>query len=170
MAWLLLGGAAFLCLYLYTYRNLEAQTPKQPPPSETPSSPAEQAKEEQYPVAIDYLPKTKLGYVDWVEAIKKGVITPRGALLPTDPQEMPPINFDVLFRVKAEAVPNVVFPHLPHTLWLDCRNCHPSIFKMQAGTNPITMEKILRGEFCGRCHGTVAFPISDCLRCHSRPK
>jgi c(7)-type cytochrome triheme protein len=82
---------------------------------------------------------------------------------------MPAINFDVVFKVIGD-LPDVVYPHLPHTLWLDCRNCHPSIFLMRAGANPVTMAKIFKGEFCGRCHGIVAFPISDCSRCHSRPK
>jgi c(7)-type cytochrome triheme protein len=68
------------------------------------------------------------------------------------------------------AMPNVIFPHKPHTLWLECGNCHPAIFKMQKGANPISMVKIVNGEFCGRCHGRVAFPISNCNRCHVKPK
>ena len=128
----------------------------------------EEEEESQQPIAFDYLPKSDLGYVDWVAAIKQGVITPLESLDPNH-QPMPPIDFDVVFEFEAQKN-DVLFPHLPHTLWLDCRNCHPAIFRMQAGTNPVTMEKILRGEFCGRCHGVVAFPISDCDRCHSRPK
>ena len=124
--------------------------------------------EEQHPMALQYLPKTKLGYVDWVKAITDGSIDPLESLR-DDFNPMPPIDFDVVFQIDGN-MPDTVFPHLPHTLWLDCRNCHPGIFKMQAGTNPVTMEKIFRGEFCGRCHGVVAFPISDCLRCHSKPK
>jgi c(7)-type cytochrome triheme protein len=138
---------------------LEETPGEEPPPEE----------EEDQPLAFDYLPKAKLGYVDWVAAIKQGVIKPLDSLEPGNPTGMPPINFDVLFQVKGD-LPDVVFPHFPHTLWLDCRNCHPSIFLMRAGSNPITMAKILQGEFCGRCHGVVAFPISDCFRCHSRPK
>jgi c(7)-type cytochrome triheme protein len=124
--------------------------------------------DEEHPIAFDYLPKTLLGYVDWVKAITEGVINPKESLSP-DYRPMPPIDFDVVFQIEGE-MPDVVYPHYPHTIWLDCRNCHPAIFKMQAGSNPVTMEKILRGEFCGRCHGKVAFPISDCKRCHSRPK
>jgi c(7)-type cytochrome triheme protein len=67
-------------------------------------------------------------------------------------------------------MPNVVFPHFPHTYWLDCGNCHPDIFVMKKGANPISMVKIVNGEFCGRCHGRVAFPISNCSRCHVKPK
>ena len=128
----------------------------------------EVVQEEEHPVAFDYLPKTQLGYVDWVKAITEGVIDPKESLDP-DYRPMPPLDFDVLFEIQGD-MPDVVYPHYPHTIWLDCRNCHPAIFKMQAGTNPVTMEKILRGEFCGRCHGKVAFPISDCERCHSKKK
>ena len=29
------------------------------------------------------------------------------------------------------------------------------------------MMLILQGEKCGLCHGAVAFPLTECLRCHS---
>ena len=37
-----------------------------------------------------------------------------------------------------------------------------------AGADPITMKGIKSGEFCGRCHGPVAFGTTgdDCDRCH----
>ncbi len=79
------------------------------------------------------------------------------------------MDFNVIFKVKGD-LPDVVYPHFPHTLWLDCKNCHPSIFVMQAGLNPVTMSNIEEGEFCGRCHGKVAFPLSECNRCHIQPK
>ncbi len=28
------------------------------------------------------------------------------------------------------------------------------------------MEQVNQGEACGRCHGTVAFPVATCGRCH----
>jgi c(7)-type cytochrome triheme protein len=168
LVWVLLLGTGGLGLSLYAYNTLNAQTADESSPSEGFPESLEQVQEEQSPLAFDYLPKTKMGYVDWVQAIQQGVIKPKDSLDP-NAVTMQAIDFNVHFNVNAD-LPNVVFPHLPHTLWLDCRNCHPSIFLMKAGSNPITMEKILRGEFCGRCHGTVAFPISDCFRCHSRPK
>jgi c(7)-type cytochrome triheme protein len=124
--------------------------------------------DEKHPIAFDFLPKTKLGYVDWVAAIQQGIITPYGSITEGE-VEMIPIDFDVVFPVKGD-IPDVVYPHLPHTQWLDCRNCHPAIFKMKAGSNPVTMQKIVEGEYCGRCHGKVAFPLYDCARCHSKPK
>jgi c(7)-type cytochrome triheme protein len=68
-------------------------------------------------------------------------------------------------------MPWVRFPHLQHTEWLTCANCHPAIFIPQAGANPISMSAIIQGEFCGVCHGKVAFaPTLNCGRCHSVPQ
>ena len=128
-----------------------------------------EAEKEQHPLAFYFLPKAEQGsYVDWTAALKFGVIRPVDAIDP-EKKTMPPIDFNVIFKVKG-ALPDVVYPHLPHTRWLDCKNCHPSIFVMRAGVNQVTMNAIMRGEFCGRCHGKVAFPLYDCNRCHSRPK
>jgi c(7)-type cytochrome triheme protein len=128
-----------------------------------------EAEKEQHPLAFYFLPKSEQGsYVDWVAALKYGIIRPVDALDPNK-KTMPPIDFNVVFKVKGD-LPDVVYPHYPHTVWLDCKNCHPSIFVMRAGVNQVTMNGIMRGEFCGRCHGKVAFPLYDCNRCHSRPK
>jgi c(7)-type cytochrome triheme protein len=64
----------------------------------------------------------------------------------------------------------VLFPHRPHTEWLDCENCHDKLFKKKAGETPINMFQVLQGEYCGRCHGAVAFPLTECRRCHSVPR
>ena len=172
--WAITLAALFLFPYSFVHSGLFAQTQEHEettsaedhPASEEP--PLQGKPEEEHPVAFDYLPKTPLGYVDWVKAITENHINPKESLDP-DYRPMPPIDFDVVFQIGGDT-PDVVYPHYPHTIWLDCRNCHPAIFKMKAGANPVTMEKIFRGEFCGRCHGKVAFPISDCNRCHSRPK
>ncbi len=164
----LLGGT----VYALHQRSVQAQTTEpsaNDPAGEALPESSDDAEVAQQPVALDFLPKARLGYVDWVVAITQGFIKPRDSLDP-NAVTMQAINFDVIFKVNVSGLPDVVFPHLPHTLWLDCRNCHPGIFLMQAGANPVTMAKILQGEFCGRCHGVVAFPISDCFRCHSRPK
>ena len=76
----------------------------------------------------------------------------------------------VIVRQVKGSMPNVVYPHLPHTEWLDCTNCHDEIFVPEKGANQISMAGILLGQKCGICHGKVAFPISDCRRCHSQPK
>ena len=32
------------------------------------------------------------------------------------------------------------------------------------------MTNIIEGQFCGVCHGKVAFPLTDCARCHTTMK
>lgn len=126
--------------------------------------------ENSHPLAFDYLPKAGQGYVDWVQALRQGIIHPKDSLTgEAENSTMAPLDFNIIFKAKGN-IADVVYPHLAHTEWLDCRNCHPGIFKMQAGSNPVTMAKIFQGEFCGRCHGKVSFPLSDCARCHSKPK
>ena len=65
-------------------------------------------------------------------------------------------------------MPPVVFPHWFHRIRFKCKVCHPAIFKMRAGANPVNMIKIIKGEFCGKCHnGRIAWPPLYCDRCHS---
>jgi c(7)-type cytochrome triheme protein len=148
------------------------QTPKDEIPEEVIEALAEilleSEGEESHPLPFYFLPQNDHGDIDWVSAIDLGVINPMDNL---DPQKktLPPMDFNVVFKVKGD-LPDVIYPHYPHTLWLDCKNCHPSIFVMRAGVNQVTMDAIAKGEFCGRCHGKVAFPLNDCNRCHSKPK
>jgi c(7)-type cytochrome triheme protein len=106
-----------------------------------------------------------MGNVDWVAAVREGLISPRPGIDPDTPDITPmPLNVHL-----DPGIPSmeVVFPHEAHTYWLRCDNCHPAIFQMRAGSNPITMASIFAGEYCGRCHGKVAFaPASGCPRCH----
>ena len=71
---------------------------------------------------------------------------------------------------KTGEMPLVLFPHRPHTEWLDCSNCHDKIFVEKVGANQINMFTILSGQHCGQCHGAVAFPLTECNRCHSVPR
>jgi c(7)-type cytochrome triheme protein len=98
----------------------------------------------------------------------QGLIEPRNSITPVS---TPPIVLDLnIIREVKGSMPDVVYPHKQHTQWLDCSNCHPAIFIPQKGANQISMASILLGEKCGVCHGKVAFPVSECRRCHSRPK
>ena len=119
--------------------------------------------------AFDNLPKGKSGnYVDWVKALDEKKITPRYDK--TDPEAKPIVmDLNIVHEVKG-SMPNVVYPHKQHTEWLDCSNCHPAIFVPQKGANQISMASILLGQQCGVCHGKVAFPVSECRRCHSQSK
>ncbi len=106
--------------------------------------------------------------VNWVKALEEGSIAPWVDL--EDPEAEPFLLDLVIVREVKGSMPNVVYPHQPHTEWLDCSNCHDEIFVPAKGENQISMAGILLGQQCGVCHGKVAFPVSDCKRCHSQPK
>lgn len=119
--------------------------------------------------AFTPLPKNNDGNrIDWVKALNEDLIAPRFDR--NDPAVKPMVmDLNIVREVKG-SMPDVVYPHKQHTQWLDCSNCHPAIFIPQKGANQISMASILLGQKCGVCHGKVAFPISDCRRCHSKSK
>lgn len=106
--------------------------------------------------------------VDWVKSLNENAISPRSDR--NDPSVAPMVmDMNIVREVKG-SMPDVVYPHKQHTQWLDCSNCHPAIFIPQKGANQISMAAILLGQKCGVCHGKVAFPVSECRRCHSKTK
>jgi len=119
--------------------------------------------------AFGTLPKSVSGnYINWSRAIAEQKLNPRYNM---NNPEAPPVVLDLnIVREVKGTMPDVVYPHKEHTEWLDCANCHPAIFIPQKGANQISMASILLGEKCGVCHGKVAFPVSECRRCHSKPK
>ena len=114
-------------------------------------------------------PKDASNDLDWVSALKTGLIAPRRTLdgTPEEPREAIPD-----FELTPDKEPHfaATFSHDVHLKWLTCVNCHPDPFpERRAGTAPITMEKIFQGQSCGRCHRNVAFDVSTgCLRCHRK--
>jgi len=118
--------------------------------------------------ALFQLPRDVVGNrVNWVRALDKGFIDPRINLYSNKKEKV--LDLDVMRRKTGEM--NMVrFPHRQHTEWLDCTNCHEWLFKSKAGATKFSMFDILKGEFCGRCHGAVAFPLTQCNRCHSVPR
>ncbi|MBF0135905.1 MAG: hypothetical protein H7833_15555 [Magnetococcus sp. DMHC-1] len=107
-------------------------------------------------------------YVNWVNSLKNKKINPRWDR--NNPQEEALVfDLDIVREVKG-TMPDVVYPHDRHTMWLDCSNCHPDLFIPQKGANQISMAQILMGQKCGVCHGKVAFPVSECRLCHSKKK
>ncbi len=119
--------------------------------------------------AFESLTRSSTGNrVDWVKALENNEISPRYDRLDG---EVKPVVMDLnIVREVKGSMPDVVYPHKQHTEWLDCSNCHPAIFIPQKGANQISMASILLGQKCGVCHGKVAFPVSECRRCHSKPK
>jgi len=115
--------------------------------------------------ALAGFPRSVSGSLDWVKALQIGLIDPR-TTLSGDGAPMTELDFTIVFAETRE-MPYVRFPHKAHTQWLDCSNCHPAIFVPKVGANEINMGRILGGEFCGQCHGRVAFSIYECERCHN---
>jgi c(7)-type cytochrome triheme protein len=136
-----------------------------------PASAAYQAGSGWHPQALSAagLPKDRYGLVDWAKLVRANIINPKHSLDPAA-EEMPPLPMDVLIEAKGDFVNDVIYPHEMHTYWLSCEVCHPAIFVPAKGTNNMTMVGIVQGQWCGRCHGKVAFPLTDCNRCHTSPK
>ena len=88
---------------------------------------------------------------------------------------------DLLYERKADdgsvddsaaAFPPSVFEHWKHRIQYRCDACHDSLFAMELGATPITMESMKKGENCGACHnGDTVFDVgfANCARCHRAP-
>jgi c(7)-type cytochrome triheme protein len=115
--------------------------------------------------ALSKLPPDTVGNkVLWNRALQQGYIEPRTNIFPETEIEI--LDMDIIMERTGE-LPLVLFPHRQHTEWLDCKNCHDKIFIEEVDANPINMFSILSGNYCGQCHGAVAFPLTECNRCHS---
>jgi c(7)-type cytochrome triheme protein len=81
---------------------------------------------------------------------------------------------DIAFERKAagmDDVPPAFFPHWVHQMQFKCAACHNELFKMKAGANPVTMDELQEGRWCGTCHnGKDAFVsnLDTCGRCHRK--
>ncbi len=75
---------------------------------------------------------------------------------------------DVTFRTGNAG--NIVFSHDVHTksprINDNCHTCHDKIYATKS-KRPVTMAEMYKGKSCGACHGRIAFPLSDCGRCHT---
>ena len=142
-----------------------------PPPEDGAHDPVNDGTHSLQPplTAFSTLSKSNTGNrVDWVKSLDEQSIKPRSDR--NDPSVAPMVmDMNIVREVKG-SMPDVVYPHKQHTQWLDCSNCHPAIFIPQKGANQISMASILLGQKCGVCHGKVAFPVSECRRCHSKSK
>ena len=116
------------------------------------------------------LPPAKFGNtIDWTRALASGEIHPAQSLA----KGYEPLPFDKKLSLEADwnFVSPATFPHAEHVRWLDCANCHPEPFNIKKKTTKhFSMRFNLAGEFCGRCHLRVAFPLDDCQRCHPEMK
>ncbi len=113
-------------------------------------------------------PKDRRGEVNWVQAIRQGFINPRVSRSGDawEGEWLIKMDMDIIMK-QTSNMPYVRFPHLAHTEWLACSNCHPASFLPQKDANPVTMTRILNGRYCGACHDKVAFSLFSCERCHN---
>jgi c(7)-type cytochrome triheme protein len=111
------------------------------------------------------IPKDPLSnQVDWMAALRKGVIKPRRAVSgPGDPQYAI-FRYDFYLPGPTPEL-DAYFPHSAHTEWLKCASCHPAIFRTQGVK--MKMADMQEGKYCGKCHGSVAFGLEACARCHT---
>jgi c(7)-type cytochrome triheme protein len=82
---------------------------------------------------------------------------------------------DITFERKSatgmDDTPAAVFSHWVHRMQYKCMACHDDLFKMKAGSNPVTMDSMSEGKWCGACHnGKAAFEsnFDTCPRCHHK--
>ncbi len=140
------------------------EAPAQAKPAPTPI-PFEKIKT--WDQLVKQMPKDAVGGVDWVKALAQDKISPQPALL-AGALDQPVLKLDIELVPKVNPAFKVIFSHAVHTQRLTCSNCHPSIFKMKKGTAKMGMAQIMAGQYCGRCHGKVAFQVqTGCARCHA---
>ena len=117
------------------------------------------------------LPKGRFGNnVDWEAAELLGKIHLVDTLPEVSVRRRPlDIPKDYSIEAKMNGLPDIIFSHKKHAVWNGCELCHPDIYAVKAGATKYTMEDVFAGKFCGQCHGSVAFPATDCQRCHVNP-
>ena len=142
------------------------RAPYEPPKPQPVVEMKEEVPRTDWAAVLEELPKDATGGVDWAKALTEGLISPKAGIDPKAEEE-PVLDLDLELVPKDMPEFKATYPHKIHTRMLACANCHTGIFQMEHGADAITMEKIFAGEYCGRCHGKVAFdPITACPRCH----
>lgn len=116
-------------------------------------------------------PRQRLGNgIDWEKAEETGKIKLIDTIekVPVKQREFASRS-DLDLTAKTEGMPEIIFSHKKHTVWCGCESCHPDIFiGVRKGMTNYSMVELFNGRYCGVCHGKVAFPTSDCQRCHTK--
>jgi len=117
------------------------------------------------------LPRGRFGNgIDWEKAEAERLVKPSDFLEGVSIRRTSiAAQKDFALSGKIAGMPDIIFSHAKHTVWSGCEGCHPEIFKVKRGATRFTMVDIFEGRSCGACHLTVAFPVLDCQRCHSKP-
>ena len=130
------------------------------------------AKEEEFARFAARMPKETFGNgINWEKAEDEGLIRPIDHLPGISGGKAKfKITQDFSLKAKVEGMPDIIFSHKKHTVWNGCEICHPDIFLgIKKGSTKYSMIELFEGRYCGVCHDKVAFPQTDCHRCHSKP-
>jgi c(7)-type cytochrome triheme protein len=128
-------------------------------------------REKAFRAFADNMPKERGGNgINWELAEEKGDIKLIDYIEGVSTKRPPMTNQkDFTIGAKVDGVPEIIFSHKKHTVWNGCEVCHPDIFVgVKKGTEKYSMIDLFAGKYCGACHGKVAFPQSDCRRCHTK--
>ena len=130
------------------------------------------AREEAFFHFLEKMPRETFGNgIDWEKAEQAGLLKLvdqlEGVSLKKTGMK---IQGDFAIKSKTEGMPDIIFSHTKHTVWNGCELCHPDIFVgVKKGATKYSMIELFDGKYCGVCHDKVAFPQTDCKRCHSKP-
>ena len=126
-------------------------------------------REQAFSKFSENMPKERFGNgINWQLAEEKGLINPINHLEGISiARNTLAVQKDFSLDVKIEGMPTIIFSHSKHTVWNGCELCHPDIFLgVKKGATKYSMIDLFQGKYCGVCHDKVAFPQSDCQRCH----
>jgi c(7)-type cytochrome triheme protein len=129
-------------------------------------------KQEAFYRFAEKMPRETFGNgIDWEKAEVQGLIKPIDYLEGVSVKKVQMKNQpDFAIKAKTEGMPDIIFSHTKHTVWNGCELCHPDLFLgVKKGATKYTMTDLFAGKYCGACHVKVAFPQTDCQRCHSKP-
>jgi c(7)-type cytochrome triheme protein len=118
------------------------------------------------------MPRERFGNgIDWQQSEELGLIHPADFVPGLSIQRKNlRVEHDFSLSAKVAGMPDIIFSHRKHTVWNGCELCHPEIFVgVKKGATRYSMATIFEGNSCGACHTTVAFPLTDCQRCHLKP-
>ncbi|MBI5741474.1 MAG: hypothetical protein HZA16_12270 [Nitrospirae bacterium] len=116
-------------------------------------------------------PKGRFGNgIDWEKTEAEGLVKPVDFLEGVSiKRQAITAQKDFALSPKLEGMPDIIFSHKKHTVWNGCELCHPEIFVgVKKGSTKYSMIEIFDGKYCGVCHTSVAFPLTDCQRCHTK--
>jgi len=129
------------------------------------------AKENEFYRFSKKMPADRFGNgINWELAEEQGLITPVDYLEGVSSKQANlKVTPDFAIKSKVEGMPDIIFSHKKHTVWNGCALCHPDIFiGVKKGASKYSMVELFEGKYCGVCHDRVAFPQTDCQRCHTK--